>query len=116
MEHMTARVIAPGCLADRNAKSLAQAAQRPVDRSCLGGVIGIQHAAHFAFGDIEIAGELPPRDSSVTPGVVQGRSQGDLHRRDDHGPLLAGGRRFGQIAAFAYRGGDQLPQQIPGFG
>ena len=43
-----------GGLADGHGESLAQPAQRPVDRSCLGGVIGVQHAPHFAFGDIEI--------------------------------------------------------------
>ena len=86
-----------------------------VDRSCLGGVIGIQHSPYLTFGDIEIAGELTPRDPGLPPSVVQGRLQGDLRWRDHHGPLLVGRRRFRQIAAFAYRRGDQLPQQIPGF-
>lgn len=57
-------------LADRDADAFAQAAKRTVYGGRLGGVVGVEHAAHLALGHLEVAGEAALRQAGCAERLV----------------------------------------------
>ena len=57
-------------LADRDADAFAQAAQSAVDGGGLGGVVGVEHAAHLALGHPEVAGQTALRQAGSAERLV----------------------------------------------